>query len=201
MEKKILSLFLFNKELKFSEIEKQLSIRSNKLAYHLHNLIKKEILIKTGEAYKLSDASENIIPYLSENQSPLPVLLIHLGNKNKAFLYKREKRPYKDYLSLPGGRLLNGESIIEAAKRIMLKKFNIRILSPKIKLVSLEHVKTRGRTVYSFLLILIKAETKEKISFFNIDKNKKKIIQSDYFLIKSQGQNNLNVKVLVSRNY
>src|SRR3989338_11225547 len=104
MEKKILSLFLCSKGLKFNEIEKQLRVRSNKLAYHLTNLVKKGILIKNKEVYELSEASENIVPYLSENQSPLPVILIHLGDKDKTFLYKREKRPYKNCLSLPGDR-------------------------------------------------------------------------------------------------
>jgi len=105
MEKKILSLFLCSKGLKFNEIEKQLRVRSNKLAYHLTNLVKKGILIKNKEVYELSEASENIVPYLSENQAPLPVILIHLGDKDKTFLYKREKRPYKNCLSLPGGEI------------------------------------------------------------------------------------------------
>lgn len=199
MEKKILSLFLFKKQLKFSEIEKQLSIRSNKLAYHLRNLIKKGILEKSKENYKLSDTSENIIPYLSENQSPLPVLLIHLGNEKQAFLYTREKRPYKGYLSLPGGRILNGESIQGAAKRIMSKKFNIKIFNIKIKSISIEHVKPNGKSLYSFILILIAAKTQDSLQLTSIQKNKEKIISSDYALITSAKSNNIIIPTIISR--
>ena len=76
MEEKILKEFLYNNELKFSDIEKALKIRSNKLAYHLKNLTKKGILKKQNETYKLSETAEELIPYLSEKQSSLAVILI-----------------------------------------------------------------------------------------------------------------------------
>jgi predicted transcriptional regulator len=71
MERKILDLFLFSSKLKFSEIEKLVNIRSNKLAYHIKQLAAKNILKKEGEYYSLSDASEYLIPYLSEKKAQL----------------------------------------------------------------------------------------------------------------------------------
>ncbi len=199
MEEEILSLFLFNKELRFSDMEKKLRVRSNKLAYHLKNLVKKEILDKSKDCYSLNENHESLIPYFSENKSPLPVLLIHLGNETQAFLYKREKRPYKDYLSLPGGRLLIGESIAEGAKRIMREKFSILIESPKIKSLSLEHVKKEDKTIHSFILILVQAKTKNKNLFVSVNSNKSKIIPSDYQLIKSKIQNSIQIKTIISK--
>ena len=132
MEKKILSLFLYKHKLKFNEIEKQLKIRSNKLTYHLKKLIKQKVLEKQEGYYKLSETSENLIPYITSKQSVLPVILVAIEKNKKIFLYKREKRPYKNKLSLPGGRILLGETISKTTKRIMKEKFNIKCGFKKI---------------------------------------------------------------------
>lgn len=184
MEQEILSLFLFHNKLKFNEIQKQSKTRSNKLAYHLKKLINKGILIKQKDFYMTSETFEYLIPYISNKKAVLPVILIFLGNKKQAFLYKRDKKPYKNYLSLPGGRLLIQESIENAAKRIMKEKFDIQIKINKINSISLEQVKKNNKILHSFLLIFISATSLEKtIQLTNIQKNKSKIIPSDYQLI------------------
>src|SRR3989339_596544 len=81
MEEKILSAFLYNKKLKFSEIEKSVKTRSNKLAYHIKKLENQGILIKEKEFYSLSEFAQKIIPYLSSKQSALPVILIAMKEK------------------------------------------------------------------------------------------------------------------------
>src|SRR3989344_6668596 len=188
---RVIGVFLYNKKLKFNEIEKLTKIRSNKLTYYLKELTKKGILEKDKEYYKLTEASESLIPYLSSKKSPLPIILIHIGDNKKAFLIKREKRPFKDLLGLPGGRLLVNESIPKAVSRIMKEKYNISAKLKQINSISLEHVKKNKTTIHSFLLILISATTKDKIQLTNIGENKNKIISSDYKLIK----NNQNSKV------
>ncbi len=199
MEKNILQLFLYEKKLKFSEIEKSLKIRSNKLAYHLKNLMKKKILEKLDEDYQLTETAEKIIPYLSEKNSPLPVILIAIcKNKNQIFLHKRIKRPFKEKLSLPGGRILAGESIKDSVKRIM-KKYFINASFKKINSVSLEQVKKQKNKVYSFLLILVTAMTKQQIEFTDIEKNKKKIISSDYKLMKKDLDKEIKIKNFTTR--
>lgn len=183
MEKKILNQFLYNHKLKFSEIEKQLKIRSNKLTYHLNNLIKKGILIKTNEHYELSETSESLIPYLSENNTILPVILIALEKNKKIFLYTRVKRPFKGKLSLPGGRILINETPKKTCERILKEKFNIPATFTKINSISLEQVKRKGKLIHSFLLILVSAKTKKEIKYVNPKTNKSKIVSSDYKLI------------------
>ena len=88
IQRKILELFLYNNSLKFSDIEKQIKERSNKIAYHIKLLIKKGIISKNNENYQLSETSEYLIPYLSEKKSTLPVILILIEDetKEKAFL-------------------------------------------------------------------------------------------------------------------
>ena len=125
MKQEIISQFLYKEKLRFSEIEKNTKIRSNKLAYYIKNLTRKGILIKEGETYRLSDNFESIIPYISEKQAILPVVLVMIKKDKKVFMYQREKRPYLEKLSLPGGRILLGEDMEKATLRIMKKKFDI----------------------------------------------------------------------------
>ena len=194
MEKKILRLFLFSHSLKFNEIEKQLKTRSNKLAYHLKKLVEKNILEKKGETYSLSKTSEHLLPYLSDKQATLTVILIHIGNKKQAFLYNRTKRPFKNKLSLPGGRLQTKESINACVKRMMKDKHSINAKLKKINSVSLEHVKSKDQKVHSFILIFVTATTKDKIELTDIESNKSEIISSDYKLLK----NNLNQEIKIN---
>ena len=114
---------------------------------------------KENEFYCLNEDSEYLIPYIDSKISVLPVILIALTKEKKIFLYKRQKKPYKDKLSLPGGRLILGENIKNAVKRIM-KKYNINAHLKKINSISLEQVKKKGKIIHTFLLIFVSAETK-----------------------------------------
>lgn len=183
MESQISGLFLYNSELKFNEIEKKLNVRSNKLAYHLKKLISQGILAKKEDIYSLAENSEPIVPYLSEKKAALPVVIIHIGDKNSAFLIKREKRPYQNKVSLPAGRLILGESIEQATKRIMKEKYGIDARFRSLHSISLEHVKKGNKILHSFLLIFVSANSKN-IRLTNIEKSRKNIIKSDYLLLK-----------------
>lgn len=199
MEKAILQLFLLNNKLKFNEIEKTLKTRSNKLNYHLKKLVSKKIIEKEKEFYKLTDTSEYLIPYISEKNPYLPVILILIGNKKQAFLYEREKRPYQKKLSLPGGRILSGESISNSVKRIMKEKHNINAKLQKINSISLEHLIKNKKIIHSFILIFVTAKTKDKIQLKKIEENKEKMIQSDYKIIKEDYNKKINIKTLNSK--
>ena len=174
IEKDILEIFTFNEKLKFSEIENLLKIRSNKLAYHLKQLVKKQVLEKNQDTYNLTETAENLIPYFSKKVCPLVVVLIRIGNNKKCFLQARGKRPFKEKLSLPGGRILVHETIKEAVKRIMKEKYNIKAKLEKINSVSQELVKKNKKIIYSFFLILVSAKTQDKITLIDVKKNKKK---------------------------
>lgn len=195
-EREIISLFAFDYKLKFSDVEKALNIRSNKLAYYLKILVKKGILEKDNDLYKLAESSEYLIPYLSEKNSVLCVLLVHLGDNKKCFFHERKKRPFKSLLSLPGGRILTGESISKAAKRLMKEKHNINAKLTKINSVSIEHLKKNGRILYTYLLVFVSAKTKDKISLLDIEKNKKRIITSDYLLLSRDLSKKIDIKTI-----
>ena len=198
MENRIINLFLYENALRFSEIEKLSKIKSNKMAYHLKSLVKKGVIEKNGNLYKLSDSKEYLIPYLSKTKSVIPVVLVAIKNKKGIFLVERRKRPFKGKLGLPGGRLIMGETIKESVERIG-KKFNVNCKFKKINSISMEFVKKNKNTVHSFLLIFATAETKEKIDFMNLEKNKRRIISSDYKLIKKDASKETKIPVLFSK--
>lgn len=200
-ERRVLELFLHNSKLKFNEIEKKLNERSNKVSYYLTNLVKKNVLEKNGDYYFLSEFSETLIPYLSDKKGMLPVILIYLGDEkgNKCFLYNRTKRPFKNKLSLPGGRIFLGESIEEGSKRIMREKFGIEIEFKKVNSVSIEHVKKNEKIIHSFVLFFVFGKAKNKLDLISLKGNKSKIIESDYNLIKNSLGKKLDVGFLESR--
>jgi|TARA_Y100000034_G_scaffold56950_2_gene69634 ADP-ribose pyrophosphatase YjhB (NUDIX family) len=184
MEQKIISQFLYNHKLKFNEIEKGLKIRSNKLSYYIKKLKEKGILVKEKDFYKLSETAENLIPYLSKKKNMLSVILIHIGNGKNCLLYQRKKRPFKDLLGLPGGRIILEETIKDTVKRIMKEKHNINAKLKKIHSISIEHIKNSEKIIQSDLIIFVTATTKDFIELTDIEKNKSKIISSDYKLVK-----------------
>jgi len=198
MEKDILNVFLYKNKLRFSEIEDKTESRSNKLAYHLKKLISKGIVVKNGENYMLSENYEHLIPYITEKQAILPVLLIVAEKKGKYFLHHREKRPYNDFLSLPGGRIFVGENIKKATMRIMKDKFGINSSFKGIKSISLEHVRKKGKIIYSFLLMLVSVSTREDIKYYDLEENRKNMIRSDYLLLKNNLDYNLKVPIINS---
>ena len=80
----------------------------------------------------------------------------------------------------------------------MKEKHNINASLNKINSVSLEHIYKDKKIIHSFLLILTTAKTKDKLNLVNIDKNKTKIIPSDYSLIKGDGNKNIKIKIIKS---
>lgn len=194
MKQKIISQFLYNYRLKFNEIEKLSKIRSNKLSYHIKKLKEKGILVKEKDFYKLSETAENLIPYLHNKQTVLTVVLIILEKNGKVFLHSRKKRPFKEKLSLPGGRLLSKETISDCVARIIKDKHNINSKLKKVNSISLEHVKKKNEKIHSFMLILVTATTKDKIEYLEVEKNKSKIISSDYKLIKNDFNKEIKIK-------
>jgi ADP-ribose pyrophosphatase YjhB (NUDIX family) len=195
----ILKLFQYQEKLRFADMEKSLNIRSNKLAYHLKMLTKKGILKKEGFFYSLSESSEYLIPYLSQKESYLPVVLILLGNNKKAFLYARKKRPYVNKLSLPCGRILVGETLADASERIMGEKFKIEARFIRLNSISFEQVRKSKKIVHSFILFFVSVETTKRIDLLEVSKHKNKIIPSDYNLISEDFNKRTNIKTIISK--
>jgi len=195
--------FLYHDKLKFNEIEKKTSIRSNELAYLLKRMISDGVLTKQDERYLLTPEYEKKIPYFSDSSetSPLPVVLIACVREDNSFLMiKRKKRPYKDYWSLVGGRIRTSETIRNAALRILKEKTFVDGKFISVNAVVNEKYGTKGKIKNSFILFFTKVKAlsaikeKENLQWFNMAAIKKlMIVPSDLWLL----ENDINSKIEV----
>ena len=207
----IFRLFLENTKLKFNEIEKCLKIRSNMVSYHLTTMVKEGMLIKRGEYYLLTEHAEKYIPLFSEifglPVNPLPIVLVAVIHKDKILLVKRNKRPYKNYWSMIGGKLLLHEDIKDAAIRLVKEKTGLDSEFISLNNIMHERVEGSGIVKHSFILLFTNVAVKNigfketragELKWFKImDLKSEKIIPSDYWLIK----NSLNRKITLPRIY
>ena len=198
---KIFGLFIKKHNLKFSEIEKEIGIRSNALAYHLEQMVKDELLEKQGSAYKLTDKAEKMIPFFAhltgKEVGALPVVLVAILNKKrtKICLLKRAKRPYKDYWGVIGGKLKLEESIEETAVRESKEETNLLCKFEKINAVLHERVRENNNVKHAFVLFFttVIAENEDSrcseegnVQWFELSKlDNEKIIPSDMWMLKN----------------
>lgn len=194
MDKKdlIFQTFTYNKRLRFSKLEKLTKLRSNELAYFLKQMIGKNVLKKDGEEYILTTEGEKQIPYFHEHNklTPLPTVLVRIINEeSKVLMIKRNKRPYQNLWSLPGGRIILGETIKDAAIRIVkIKTFlDIEVNSQSL-IAGNEYVLKDDIVQHGFILLVISAKPvsiikeKENIKWFDTKEIKKEeTIESDFY--------------------
>jgi len=204
----IFRLFLDNTKLKFSEIEKQTGIRSNMVSYHIEKMQKEGLLEKRRGHYFLTKNAEKYLPIFSnligKELSPLPVILVAVMNKGKILLIKRNRRPYKNYWSLIGGKMLLKENFEQASLRQIKEKTDIDCKFVSLNSVLHERIKGDGIIKHSFILFFTKVKTgkinfKEtssgKLKWFDIKKiEKNKIIHSDLWLIENKLNSKIDVK-------
>jgi len=209
--KSIFELFVKETKLKFSDIEKSLkekskidnkeSIRSNMIAYHLDALKTENVIEKSGEYWKLTKEYERLLPIFSNlsdmNLGPVCVVLVIATNKktekkdiNKILLIKRDKKPYKDYWSIFGKKMIIGESISNAAIRCIKEETGLDAKFNKMCAVLHERLKEDNEFKHAFLFVLTKVDVKEEcqnssvLKWFDIKKlSKGKIIPSDIYMI------------------
>jgi ADP-ribose pyrophosphatase YjhB (NUDIX family) len=173
------------------------------------------LLVKKGEYYHLTEHAEKYIPIFSDifgmDVGPLPVVLVAVMNKkqDKILLIKRNKRPYKNYLSMIGGKILLHEDLKEASIRKVMEKTGLDSEFISLNNILHERVEGSGIVKHSLLLIFTKVFVKEskfketsagELAWFNIatlNNRKDDIIPSDYWLIK----HSLNKKIIIPRIY
>lgn len=212
----IFRLFLNCDRLKFSDIEKALKIRSNMVSYHIEQMQKEQLLEKKGEYYFLTAGAEKYIPIFShvtgEGLGPLPVMLVAVvhGTKTKSktnskiLLIKRNKRPYKNYWSMIGGKMMHSEGFEDAALRMVKDKTGIDARFFSMNSVFHERVEDDGVIKHSFILFFAKVivqgmQFKEsahgELMWFNLENiEKNEIIPSDLWLIKHKLESRIDVK-------
>ena len=79
-----------------------------------------------------------------------------------------------------------------------MKKFNLNVNFKKINSMSLEHVKKKDKILHSFLLIYVTAQTKDEVELISVEKKKRQIIKSDYFLLRHKSDEELDINTIFS---
>jgi len=199
---KVFELFSKNLSLKFNEIEKLSGIRSNELSYHLKKLIDGGLIAKKDNEYILTrkgeTTAERIAHFTGKEVGHMVVVIIAVRRDDEILLFKREKRPFKGYWGMIGGKTKFDESIPEAVKREVEEETGIKIdiNSVKVRSVMLERVKTNQGISHGNMLILTEARplndidttivNGKHIDWFKLSNLKKnKIILSDLWMIEN----------------
>lgn len=203
-QKNIFRLFLEHSKIRFSEIEKAVHLRSNLLSYHLGKMQQRGMMEKKGDYYVLTEQGEKLLPLFPQEQlSPLPVVLVALMNKNKILLMKRNKRPYRGYWSLIGGRVLLPERLQETCLRLIREKAGLKAIFCSLNAIVHEQVESEGVIKHSFLLFFNKAVTAEQhvkekrygeLRWFTLSSlRKEKVIPSDKWLMQHKLHSTLKI--------
>ena len=128
IQKQILKKFMYNSNLKYSELWDK-TIPSNKFNYHLQQLINRDIVIKKSNGYELTDNGIHAISSLDgvaikDKKKPiLCVFIMGFDDKtNKILVNIRKKQPLFNYLGIPGGKVEFGKTLLEQAKEEFLEE-------------------------------------------------------------------------------
>jgi len=197
--KEIFRLFMQKSRLKFSEIEKELKIRSNMVSYHIEQMVKEGLLEKKEGLYSLTADAEKYIPIFSliigQDLSPLPAVLVAAVREQKILLIKRSKRPYRDYWAMVGGKMLLEETFKDTSLRLIKDKAGIEGEFLSINSVMQEHVRQDKLIKHSFILFFTKVSADDsnlssseagELAWFDLNRLPEKIVPSDRWLIENR---------------
>jgi DNA-binding Lrp family transcriptional regulator len=162
--KKIIEIFARNLNLKFNELEKLSDMRSNELSYHIKAMIEEGILKKEGDDYLLTSKGETIAERIShftgKEVGHMVVVIVAVTKNEKILLLRREKKPFRGYWGMIGGKTIFNESISDAVEREVAEETGIKINKETVKVrsVLLERVKTNQGISHGNILILTEAK-------------------------------------------
>ncbi|MFH1400390.1 MAG: NUDIX domain-containing protein [Nanoarchaeota archaeon] len=195
---KIFSLFITERQLRFSDIERKTGLRSNHLSYHITEMIKAGHLIKQEDMYMLTPTAETLMSKFSQvvgkEQGPLAIVVVAARNQGRLCLLKRNKRPYQGYWGLIGGKMRLSESVQQTALRETLEETGLRCAFKRVAAVLHERVNDEGAIKHAFIIYLCvvdAADTKTKpgeegqLGWFDIESLPNDIIPSDRYMIES----------------
>lgn len=166
-------------------------------------MVKSGILAKEKDYYSVTEEYETQIPLFHEasETAPLAVVLVACVKNNKIVLIKRKKKAYKDYWSIPGGRIKTGETIKQAAARILKEKTFLDCKFVSVNAVVHEQYASKSKIKNAFILFFVKvspsSEIKEKpdVKWFMKSEIKEiNIIPSDRWLIEKKLSSKIKVE-------
>ena len=193
----IIMMFAQNNELPFAAIEKATGLRSNHLVYFLKQLQDEGLLEKHDTIYRVTLKGQSLIPnmvHLTGKESPpLAVVVAAIIKDGKICLLHRKKRPFQGYWGCIGGKLRQGETIIDAAVREAKEETGLDVAFEQYCGLCHEHVKENGVIKHSFLLFVCKmkvvsgelvSSNEGQVDWFDLNNlPTDKIVPSDLYML------------------
>ena len=180
---------LNQKSFKYSELCKEIRVRSNLFDYHLQLLLKEGLIEKKSDCYTLSTSGQSLAPYLGimPNGQPVIAIVLAIDYNGKIVLVKRDKEAFKGYWAIPGGRLRYGETIKNAIKRITKDETGLDVVKLKYIATVQETVIENGKEKHHFVLLLHKVIARGELKnaqAYELKKLPGKIVPSDVEMLR-----------------
>lgn len=127
IQREILKKLSTSERARYIEL-KPLGVDGNLFMYHLKQLMNDGYLIKIDKGYTLTRKGKTLVAEtsLSTGQKtlvPRQLVMIYAKNsKGQIALYKWNRQPYIDHISLPFSRLRRGETYEKAARNTLINK-------------------------------------------------------------------------------
>jgi len=143
IQRHILELLMTHSTMRFSELRAE-GVESNLFQYHLRHIIRKGLVEKSGEGYRLAPAglyyADRFSPiYKGERPQPKIITIVVLkDDKGRVLLQKKPRQPWLGTYHLPAGKVHAGETTNQAATRELEEKTGIHIDDMRFR--SLTHV-------------------------------------------------------------
>lgn len=130
IQKHVLKELSTAKKLRYSEMIPE-AVEGNLFMYHLKQLMNTGYIQKDGNSYALTADGKRFVGEMSlasgkQTITPKTLVMIYGKNKdNELLLYKWNRQPYFDHVSLPFSRVRYGETISKAANDTLKNKTNL----------------------------------------------------------------------------
>ena len=140
IQAKILNVLRFRKEARFSELNVE-QLTNDHFTFHINRLISLGLIEKKNGTYTLTDKGKEFANRLDEEnvapikQGKIAVLLV-CRDGDRYLVQKRLQHPYFGFFGFPASKVRWGETIFDAAKRILTRETGFQA---QIQLVGIHH--------------------------------------------------------------
>lgn len=144
IQRRILKDLLFSDKLKYSDI-KPLNMEGSQFTFHLNKLVKEGLVVKDDNFYSLTPEGKGLTnafdfdstsPRRQAKHSVVFCAFREQKGELQTLVYTRKKNPFYNYQGYPTGKIMFGESVIEAAERELFEETG---LSGNAKLIAIRH--------------------------------------------------------------
>jgi ADP-ribose pyrophosphatase YjhB (NUDIX family) len=143
-QKHILDLLRSTETLRYSDLRPD-DVESSHFKYHLDQLIKDGLVTRKDRGlYSLTTKGKASVDRLSRgrvnpNASPKVITYTLLQDDSSYYLLRKDKAPYLGLLNMVGGKVHNGESSEDAARREVREKTGLDI--DKVQLAAIANIR------------------------------------------------------------